>query len=113
MSRQPTKEVSLRFVLSTLRRLQFMSRLDAETLAETLKPYLGKSRRFNVAWLADWLSDVAEFIGPEPCPKCAECAREIRRDSYAARYCSTRCKQRAYRKRKCVTVQSRGIKSEV
>jgi hypothetical protein len=102
MSRPPTRPITLRVVRRTLTRLQTMTRLDQAKLAKQLLPY-----RHNVQFLAQYLEDVSYYMrqqgyDPNPQqrhPKCLHCGGENSRDHNGARYCSDRCRQRAYRLR--------------
>jgi hypothetical protein len=101
MSRRPTRQLTLQFVLRTLKRLQMMTRLDHELLAKELLAY-----RVEVGGLGQYLEDVAYYMKKQgfdpsahPNRNCAQCGGENGRDHNGARYCSTRCRQRAYRLR--------------
>jgi hypothetical protein len=103
--RPPTKQLTLQFVLRTLKRLQMVTRLDQELLAKELLPYCR-----DVQGLGEYLTDVAECmnkhrreqgIDPDAHPNgnCRQCGEAIWCDHNGARYCSRRCRQRAYRLR--------------
>jgi hypothetical protein len=101
MSRRPTRQLTLEFVLRTLTRLRMMTRLDTELLAKELLPH-----RRDVQFLAEYLDDVAEYMmrlgvdpNKHPNGNCAQCGDEIGSNHNGARYCSNRCRQRAYRLR--------------
>ena len=103
MSRRPTKRLTLQFVLRTLKRLQMMTRLDDKGFAQVL---LEQKRPPDVGFLGEYLEGVANEmrkLGFDPCKhpngNCACCGEEILRDHNAARYCSTACRTRAWRKR--------------
>jgi predicted nucleic acid-binding Zn ribbon protein len=100
VGRRSTKQLALQFVPRTLVRLRMVTRLDHERLAKVLIPY-----RDEFGFLGEYLVDVAHYMrqhggdGRHPNGDCPECGKAIDRDHNGARYCSNRCKQRAYRKR--------------
>jgi hypothetical protein len=97
MSRKPTRKLTLQFVLRTLTRLQMMTRLDCERLAKQLEPY-----HRDVRYLAQYLTDVAHYMpssNEHPHGICDQCGGAIGCDHNGARFCSSRCRQRAYRLR--------------
>ena len=103
MSRPPTRRLTLQFVLRTLKRVQMITRLDAEHLAEAL---IALPAPPGVQGLGEYLDDVGECMrkkgydpNAHPSGNCAQCGNEITRDHNGAHYCSNRCKQRAYRLR--------------
>jgi hypothetical protein len=105
MSRPPTRDITLQFILRTLARLQMITRLDQELLAKDLEPHLTKGR---VDFLGTFLDDVAHYMKKTEDrrhPTCMECGGENMRDHNGMRYCSDRCKQLAYRKRKRLFVK--------
>jgi hypothetical protein len=103
MGRRPTRQLTLQFVLRTLKRVQEMTRLDEKLLAETL---VAERAPPDVQGLGEYLETVGHFMqklgfdsNKHPNGNCAQCGDEIYRDHNGARYCSDRCKQRAYRLR--------------
>lgn len=101
MGRPPTRQLTLRFVLRTLERLRMVTRLDDKNLAEELKA--AGWRLNDVAFLGQYLLNVVELNGglnhDHPNGNCPQCGHDIGRDHNGARYCSNRCRQRAYRLR--------------
>jgi|SRR5271166_4728609 len=107
MSRRPTRQLSWEFVLRTFKRVDMIaSRISAEALAKEILAYKPKASCPH-----EYLSDVwyhmlehAKATGVDlhahPNGNCPECGRDIGRDHNGARYCSTACRQRAYRVRK-------------
>jgi predicted nucleic acid-binding Zn ribbon protein len=89
----------LRSTQRTLARLAVVARdIPAEALAQFLFPRL---RSGYVHGLADYLSDVREFLGKlEPKRQCVGCGcglyKHARTDT---QYCSPKCRQKAYRKK--------------
>jgi hypothetical protein len=78
-----------------------MARLDQKHLVEAVALHYGDG---ELHALGTYLVDAAELSGKPMCPphpngNCRQCGAEIVRDSNAARYCSNRCRQRAYRLR--------------
>jgi hypothetical protein len=77
-----------------------ITRLDQEGLAKQLMGH-----RNDVRFLANYLDDVGHYMmemGAEETrkhPQCIECGAENRRDHNGAKYCSDKCRQKAYRKR--------------
>src|SRR5262249_46068836 len=99
MGRRATRNLSLQFVLRTFARLRMIAaRYGAGWLAKELAPYSDQ-----LCFPCQYASDILDYMGrgasEPPNGNCAQCGREIMRDSNAARYCSARCRQRAYRLR--------------
>ena len=104
--RRATRNLSWPFVLRTIKRVNMISaRYDAETMAKWLV------ERGVGLGAAGYLSDIAEYmrtaqreagIDPNAHPNgnCRQCGKDIDRDHNGAIYCSTSCRQRAYRVRK-------------
>ena len=107
-----TKGVSLGSALRTLARLRTVAHVPAEDLAAALHPHL---KAQHLIALAQYLEGVGKRMWLDPKQsatrkKCAVCGSEfehkilnggvqlqfVRAD---ARYCSAKCKQKAYRKR--------------
>src|SRR4051794_14019573 len=106
--------ISLSFILRTLERLNTVSRISEKELGEALLPYQGH-KRHNVRFLGQYLLDlwelgIRDIEKDEPERLCAECGRENNRDHRGAKYCSHRCRQRAYRNR--VTLRKPGASSK-
>jgi adenine-specific DNA glycosylase len=99
MSRRPTRQLTLPFVLRTFARLRMIaSRYDAEWLVKELAPY-----REQIEFPAQFAADMIDYWRKVERPKhpdCAQCGEEILLDHNGARYCSTSCRQRAWRERK-------------
>jgi hypothetical protein len=98
----------MRFALRTLARMHTVaSRVDAETLALAL---LARDKNFSN--IVDFILDVREYMEKHGAPprQCAECGEPLdgRFGSYRAdaRYCSPKCRTRAYRKRTARTSNS-------
>jgi hypothetical protein len=79
-----------------------MTRLDRELLAKEFA-----ACRIDVQGLGEFLTDVADFArtkhgfdpSAHPNGNCAFCGGYNGRDHNGAKYCSSRCRQRAYRAR--------------
>jgi hypothetical protein len=103
MSRPPTRQLTLQFVLRTFERLRMIAaRYDAEALAKHVAPYSDL-----IMGSAEYADDVLYYMREMKLPphkhpngNCAECGKEIMRDHNGAIYCSRECRQRAYRVRK-------------
>jgi hypothetical protein len=95
------------FILRTFKRMDMIaSRIDPEALAKEILAHHPKAR-----FPSEYLSDVwqcmlkhAKAAGVDlyahPNGNCPECGNAIARNHNGARYCSTACRQRAYRVRK-------------
>jgi hypothetical protein len=103
MSRPPTRQLTWQFVLRTLARLKMMTRLDQKWVAKELL-----AKGMDLHGLGTWLQDIEEYIrdfqreaGVDPYAhpngNCPQCGNDIGRDHNGARYCSDKCRQRAYR----------------
>ena len=96
---------SLMRAVKTIERLAH--KYDHEALAAALLKDCSRKDREAVAFVGLYLHDVwrEHLRGPDQAswPRCYECGRDIERpdgDPRAdARYCSPKCRQRAYRKR--------------
>ncbi len=93
-------EITWNFVRRTLERLRMIeAKIDARVLAEEL------ARRGCTSWNYSYLSDVWDYMresgdpNAHPHGACDHCGAPIYRDSNAARFCSNRCRQSAYRLR--------------
>jgi hypothetical protein len=108
MARKP---MTVESVLRTLARVEALGRLGGyEDVAAALSPHVEGSR---IQALGEFLDTVAHYMKKiqtteqyDPRPKCIECGDDIEYDltvheNYRkdVRYCSARCRQRAYRKR--------------
>src|SRR5208283_1631172 len=97
------------FVLRTFKRLDMIARrIDAEVMAKELLAHHPKAS-FPTEYLADVWYYLRKFtreaggdINAHPNGNCPQCGEGISRDHNGARYCSDRCRQRAYRVRKAV-----------
>jgi hypothetical protein len=96
-------EIDVRFVLRTLKRMRQLSmQLTPEALAEILAKLVHPS---ELNGLSTYLSDVFELMKKQhEHRRCVECGGELDCvTSYnvrpEARYCSSKCRQRAYRTR--------------
>jgi DNA-directed RNA polymerase subunit RPC12/RpoP len=103
-------------ILRTLERLQRLTRVPPEMVAETIFPHV---RLDQIVEASLYLEKVARCINKQMQQmqwKCAECghevwfkddllrqSREIKRVRRDAHYCSPACRQKAFRKRKRVT----------
>jgi endogenous inhibitor of DNA gyrase (YacG/DUF329 family) len=106
MSRPPTRQLTLQFVLRTFKRVDMIAaRYSAEAIAKALI-----ERGADLGCPAEYLRDIWEYmrdlkreagvdIHAHPNGNCPQCGHDIGRDHNGARYCSNRCKQRAYRLR--------------
>ena len=106
MGRPATRNLTWPFVLRTIRRVNMIAaRYDAETMAKWLV-----ERGVEIGG-AEYFSDISDYmriaqrkagIDPNAHPNgnCPQCGKDIGRDHNGARYCSTSCRQRAYRVRK-------------
>src|SRR5215470_11275606 len=111
MSRPPTKQLTLQFVLRTLARMQMVTRLNDKLTAKVLLPHLNRTEVRHIAGLGQFLLEIGEYLEEEKQAagipeypythggKCLACGKEISRDHNGAKYCTDRCRQRAYRKR--------------
>jgi hypothetical protein len=111
MSRPATRQLSWQFVLRTLKRIDMIAaRYQAEDIARWLIDDGVYEMPCPDAFLADiWdcMQDRLKELGRDPYQnpnrkhdKCAACGSEIMQEHNGAIYCSTRCRQRAYRERK-------------
>lgn len=91
------RTVDIRWVRRTLARVRWLAdRVDAEELANVLVAH-GGAQRDNVQYLHDYLGEVHEYLTRvRPEPKCTVCGIERVGPRPDARYCSPRCRQRAY-----------------
>jgi hypothetical protein len=107
------QRVDVRWVRRTLARVQWLrNRADCQELADALFAHGANSNtHVHIRGLGQYLEDVAECLELKyPKQSCAMCGIDLgcsfsvtRRD---VRYCSSRCRQRAYRKR--VTARKSG-----
>lgn len=100
-TKQPTKSApTLRSALRTLTRLKATAQAPCE---EAAKAFLGYHTADSIQCLGEYLIDVAGIMARLAKRPCASCGKEITSRLYGARpdarYCSHRCRQRAYRKR--------------
>jgi hypothetical protein len=107
MGRTPTRQLTWQFVLRTFKRVDIISRrYSSEAIAKALV-----ERGVEIGCSPEYLSDIAEYMrkfqreaGVDPYAhpngNCPQCGHDIDRNHNGARYCSTRCRQRAYRVRK-------------
>jgi hypothetical protein len=88
----------MKSILRTLVRLNAITKFSQESLAEALLPHV---RPGQIQFLGQYLDDVAYFMKKNAGapPRCVECDTELSEYRPAARYCSAKCRQRAYRKR--------------
>jgi len=97
LKRFRTPPPTLQSIRRTLVRLNTVTRYSEEAIAKALLPHV---KADQIQFLSEYLSDVAELMRKDDVVvrRCAECGDSIpsRTD---ARYCSPRCRQRAYRKR--------------
>jgi hypothetical protein len=100
----------MQFVLRTLARVQMMTRLSVEPLADNLIEEMGGSKAWETAGcLSNYLEEVSDAIQkkigdacyerPGGDPNCLQCGQKVGRDHNGALYCSRRCRQKAYRVR--------------
>jgi hypothetical protein len=105
MSRSPTRQLTWPFVLRTFKRVDMIaSRYSAEWMAKALV-----ERGVDIS-ASDYMRDIWEYmrdlkkaaggsIYAHPNGNCPQCGHDIGRDHNGARYCSTSCRQRAWRER--------------
>ena len=106
MGRRPTRQLTWPFVLRTFKRVDMIAaRYSAESMAKGLI-----ERGVSIS-AAEYFSDIADYMREFQCKagvdpnahpngNCAQCGGEISCDHNGARYCSTRCRQRAWRERR-------------
>src|SRR5262245_21341825 len=113
MGRPVTRRLTMRFVLRTLQRLQMRKRLNDKLIAEALA-----KAGYNLSeleFLSNFLEGVHYYAGSphdydqHPNRNCPQCGEKIIRDHNGAKYCSNRCKQRAYRLRLNVNGSQRTV----
>jgi hypothetical protein len=109
MGRAPTRQLTWQFVLRTFKRVDMIhARYSSEAIAKALV-----ERGAEIGCSPEYLSDIWDHmcklkreagVAPNAHPNgnCPQCGHDIGRDHNGARYCSTRCRQRAYRIRKAV-----------
>lgn len=92
-------KVTAAFVLRTLAHLNRIA--DARIGHEQLAAFLIRHgvTKDTAGSLGQFLTDVAYYMPDDPVPVCAECGGDWDEARADRRYCSTRCRQRAYRKR--------------
>lgn len=103
------KQITIESVLRTLTRLQMVRHAPAEDLAAALSPYFKAQHLIEVASYLERVG--ARMYTKQSKKKCAECGgtldstivdgreRQLRFVRADIRYCSVKCKQKAYRKR--------------
>jgi hypothetical protein len=106
MSRRATRQLTWQFVQRTFKRVDMIqARYSSETIAKALV-----ERGAEIGCSPEYLTDIwyymrklKEEVGGDiyahPNGNCPQCGRDIGRDHHGARYCSTRCRQRAWRQR--------------
>ena len=105
MSRPPTRQLTWPFVLRTFKRVGMISaRYSSEAIAKALIERgvdIPSAQYMSDIW--DYMRDLKSAAGgsihAHPNGNCPQCGHDIGRDHNGARYCSNRCKQRAYRLR--------------
>jgi hypothetical protein len=110
----------IQHILRTLERLRRLTYYAPEAIAEAISPHF---RIQDVVEAIVHLEDVAKCMDKKMQWKCAECGRDMhanidptnrvrvfRRVRRNARYCSAKCRQKAYRKRKHVTATASDTK---
>ena len=91
-------------VLQTLARVEALGKLGCyEEVAAALAPHVNGCR---IQGLGEFLVDVAYYMKKlqteeqyDPCRKCVVCDRDIDSERANVRFCSPKCRQKAYRKR--------------
>jgi hypothetical protein len=112
MGRQPTRQLTWEYVLRTFKRVRMMTRLDQGLLAKRFADDPKAAVQVDVRGVCEWMdsllneldkagytSNVANVAGRRH-DNCAVCGKEVMQDHNGAKYCSTECRQRAYRERK-------------
>jgi hypothetical protein len=107
MSRPPTRRLTWAFVLRTFKRVEMISaRYSSETIAKALI-----EQGLKLGCAPEYLSDIGDYMrqfqreagvdpNAHPNGNCPQCGHDIGRDHNGARYCSTPCRQRAWRERR-------------
>jgi hypothetical protein len=107
MSRRPTRRLTWQFILRTFKRVgMIQARYSSGAIAKALI-----KQGADLGCSAEYLSDIWHYMrklkeeagvdpNAHPNGNCRQCGEKIWCDSHAARYCSTRCRQRAWRERK-------------
>ena len=102
MSRPPTRPITWQFVLRTFKPVDMIARaIDAEAKAMV-------ERGVGIP-APQYMDDIWQYMrklgfddNTHPNGNCPQCGNAIMVDHNGARYCSTACRQRAYRVRKAV-----------
>jgi predicted nucleic acid-binding Zn ribbon protein len=106
MSRRPTRQLTWQFVLRTFKRVEMISRryssdARAKALVERGVEIPSPQYMDDIWQLMCKLKKAAGVDpGAHPNGNCPQCGHDIGRDHNGARYCSTRCRQRAWRERR-------------
>jgi hypothetical protein len=106
MSRRPTRQLTWQFVLRTFKRVEMISRrYSSDAMAKALVERgveIPSPQYMDDIWQLMCKLKKAAGVDPgaHPNGNCPQCGHDIGRDHNGARYCSTRCRQRAYRVRK-------------
>jgi hypothetical protein len=114
------KPVTPQFVLRTFERMKMLAQVDAGAAAAALAEM--KVSIVDVATLVDWLNDVGTAMYKTTVMRtCAECGGPmdfelagpkdavVRKYRPEARYCSSKCRQKAHRKRVTHRASQRGV----
>jgi hypothetical protein len=106
MGRRATRNLTWAFVLRTFKRVDMVSaRYSAEIIAKALVERgdeIGSPEYLRDIWeyMRDLKREAGVDIHAHPNGNCPQCGHDIGRDHNGARYCSTRCRQRAWRERR-------------
>jgi hypothetical protein len=106
MGRRATRQLTWQFILRTFKRVGMIAaRHSAKAIAKAMVERgveIPSPQYMDEVW--QYMCKIKEEAGGDihahPNGNCPQCGRDIGRDHNGARYCSTRCRQRAYRIRK-------------
>src|SRR5262245_23309801 len=115
MGRPVTRPITWKFILRTLKRLDIVAaRIDAELLAKELMARgveIPCPQYLDDTWYywCKLMKEAGRDPNAHPNGNCPQCGEDIGRDHKGAKYCSNRCKQRAYRERLNINVSQRNV----
>jgi hypothetical protein len=104
-----TKKLTAKFILRTLDRLQMVTRYNETVIADLLlkNNLANRDNTHHPAFLGEYLSRVAECMekksghsaNDHPHGPCDQCGKPVSVVHNGARFCSSTCRQKAYRLR--------------